>query len=87
MVWLSQKLKKSIFKLIKEDYEKNGLYQLIDEYNQDVEGINRFVVDSLVKVITDRPAGPIPGKKILIFSPHPDDDVICMGGTMQKLIT
>ena len=82
MVWLSQSLQKSIFKLTSEDYEKNGLFQLLDEYELNVEKLNHFVVDSLMSVITDKPAGTKPGQKILIFSPHPDDDVICMGGTM-----
>ena len=68
-----------------EDYEKNGLFQLLDEYELNVEKLNHFVVDSLMSVITDKPAGIEPGKKILIFSPHPVDDVICMAGTMQKL--
>ena len=92
VVWLSLKLKKSIFKLTAEDYEKNGLYHLLDLYHLKADAINKFVVDRLMKVITHYPAGeqlndpPFIQKKVLIFSPHPDDDVICMAGTMQKLV-
>jgi len=74
-------LNKSIFKLTTEDYEKNGLYQLLDEYHLDVDRLNHSIYDTLIKPITDKPAN-IYNSRIIIFSPHPDDDVICMGGTM-----
>lgn len=60
------------------------MYQLLDEYSLEVERLNGFVLKSLMETISDKPCGE-GHSKILIFSPHPDDDVICMGGTMQKL--
>lgn len=46
-----------------------------------------MVIQSLNSKITEYPAGKDQAKKkVLIFSPHPDDDVICMAGTMRKLI-
>ena len=85
VIWLSTTLKKSISKLVADDYEKNGLYQLLEE-NPNIMDLNSEVMEYLRSKITDFPAGKTNSKKILIFSPHPDDDVICMGGTMRKLI-
>ena len=53
--------------------------------------MNQSVIKSLGAPITEYPAGLVKEngegkKKVLIFSPHPDDDVICMAGTMTKLV-
>ncbi|CAD8092195.1 unnamed protein product [Paramecium primaurelia] len=101
VIWLSQKVGKPILRLQQEDYEDNGLLELITQIGQGNCGIvNLTVFRELSQIITGWPAGGRPDKlpesyftqkkaiskqKIIIFSPHPDDDVICMGGTMKKL--
>lgn len=55
VVWLSLLLKKSIYKLTSEDYEKNGLYELLDKYNQSNDNLNHYVANNLIKIINDRP--------------------------------
>lgn len=58
---------------------------MLDIYHLDVEKLNHFVVENLNNKISDKPCKR-EKERVLIFSPHPDDDVICMGGTMQKLV-
>eukprot|EP00825_Cyclidium_porcatum_P034089 TRINITY_DN3595_c0_g3_i3.p1 TRINITY_DN3595_c0_g3~~TRINITY_DN3595_c0_g3_i3.p1 ORF type:complete len:559 (-),score=102.52 TRINITY_DN3595_c0_g3_i3:73-1749(-) len=101
VVWLCQKVNKPILRLTQEDYCKNSLELLLKQQGDGNCGIvNLKVFDSIKKIITGWPAGGKPDnqqydsyyvnksispKQVLIFSPHPDDDVICMGGTMLKL--
>lgn len=98
VVWLCQKLEKPILKLTDENYNENGMGDLIatkgPAYN-----INIKVFNELQHTITGWPGGkpneddkyrperatPFP-KRSLIFSPHPDDDVISMGGTLIRLV-
>ena len=74
------------------DQEKNGLWQLqLLEQEVNLRYLNQSVIKSLGAPITEYPAGLVNEngegkKKVLIFSPHPDDDVICMAGTMTKLV-
>ena len=82
VIWLSRKLKKSITKLTGEDYSENGLAELLEQYDA-VSDLNRSVFRRLIGTVTYRPAGEGNGKRVIVFSPHPDDDVICMGGTMR----
>ena len=96
VVWLCQKVNKPILKLTDMDYNENGLTDLI--YG-DSNKINIKVFNDLQHTITGWPGGkpnaddttrpvkatPYP-KKVLVFSPHPDDDVISMGGTLDRLI-
>ena len=98
VVWLCQKLDKPILKLTKRDYNDNKLSDLVALYGPEYD-INIKVFNDLQHTISGWPGGkpnaddtnrperakPFP-KKVLIFSPHPDDDVICMGGTLQRLI-
>ncbi len=97
VVWLCKKVQKPILKLTEEDYQKNGLNQLIEEF-EDYSNINITVFNQLQHTITGWPGGkpncddttrperatPYP-KRVIIFSPHPDDDVISMGGTAIRL--
>ena len=97
VIWLSQKQEKPILKLTNSDYAENGLSELITEYDT-AYNINIKVFDMLRKTITGWPGGkpnsddsrrpersyPFP-KRAIIFSPHPDDDVISMGGTFIRL--
>jgi len=82
-IWLSRKLQKPISKLTTEDYAENGLSEMLKIFGS-AESINKSVFERLMSTITDQPIGKR-NRKVIIFSPHPDDDVICMGGTMAKL--
>ncbi len=97
-VWLSNKLEKPILKLVNEEYNENGLSELIVQHGSAYE-VNIQVFNDLQHTITGWPGGkpnaddsqrperakPFP-KRVLIFSPHPDDDVISMGGTFLRLV-
>ncbi len=98
IVWLSKKLNKPVLKLTQRDYNKNGLASLIANQGN-VYDLNIWIFNELQKTITGWPGGKPyhddsnrperanpPKKKVLIFSPHPDDDVISMGGTYARLI-
>lgn len=93
--WLCEKLQKSILNLTAKDYKDNGLGALIADTT--VEKYNDAIFTRLHKSITFYPGGeannnhaperPTPLKKrVIIFSPHPDDDVISMGGTFDRLV-
>ncbi|WP_222984582.1 glucosamine-6-phosphate deaminase [Flagellimonas meishanensis] len=97
-IWLSEKLGKAILKLTNEDYNEYGMGNLVAEIGS-AEQINLTVFNHLQRTITGWPGGkpnaddsqrperalPFP-KTSLIFSPHPDDDVISMGGTLLRLV-
>jgi glucosamine-6-phosphate deaminase len=95
---LSFALSKPILKLTNNDYNQNGLSDLLALYGQAYD-INIEVFNDLQHTITGWPGGKpnaddthrperaIPDKKrVIIFSPHPDDDIISMGGTFQRLV-
>ena len=98
VVWLCQKVHKPILKLTQQDYLENFLGDLIDLYGP-FDKINIDVFNEFQHTISGWPGGkpnaddttrpvkstPFP-KKVLIFSPHPDDDVISMGGTFIRLV-
>lgn len=98
IVWLCQKTKQSILKLTDRDYNNNGMSDLLASEGSAYDlNINMFNV--LQHTITgwpggkpntddsNRPERANPAKKrVILFSPHPDDDVISMGGTFAKLI-
>ena len=97
VVWLCQVTGKPILKLTEKDYQNNGLSELIEKVGK-YDKINIDVFNDLQHTITGWPGGkpnaddatrpvaaqPYP-KTVLIFSPHPDDDVISMGGTFIRL--
>lgn len=97
VIWLSLKLGKAILKLTDEDYNNNGMAQLVAERGP-AYNINIRIFNELQHTITgwpggkpnvddsNRPERAEPAKKrSIIFSPHPDDDVISMGGTFIRL--
>lgn len=98
VVWLCQKIEKPILKLTDRDYSEHGMGDLIAEKGPSNK-INIQVFNDLQHTITGWPGGkpnaddtyrperanPFP-KRVLIFSPHPDDDVISMGGTFIRLV-
>ncbi|RZA01040.1 MAG: glucosamine-6-phosphate deaminase [Sphingobacteriaceae bacterium] len=98
VIWLSNEVNKPILKLIEEDYNNNGMAQLAVEHGP-VNHINIDIFNQLQHTITGWPGGKpnaddsqrperaLPAKKrCVIFSPHPDDDVISMGGTFIRLV-
>lgn len=97
VTWLAQTLKKPILKLTEDDYNNNGMAQLAVDRGP-VYNINIDIFNKLQHTITGWPGGKPnaddsqrperanPDKKnVIIFSPHPDDDVISMGGTFIRL--
>ncbi len=98
VIWLCQEVGKPILKLTQQDYLEHSLGELLELYGP-FDKINIDVFNDLQHTITGWPGGkpdaddstrpvkskPFP-KKVLIFSPHPDDDVISMGGTFIRLV-
>ena len=82
VIWLSLETKKSILKLDHEDYDSKHLASLVRRH-KGVDVINRQVFNRLWDTIARTGQLP-PNKRILCFSPHPDDDVISMGGTLMR---
>ncbi len=98
VVWLSETLKKSVLKLTDKDYNDNGMSGLLVEEGTAYD-LNIKMFNKLQHTIsgwpggkpnaddTNRPERSDPAKKrVIIFSPHPDDDVISMGGTFDRLV-
>jgi glucosamine-6-phosphate deaminase len=99
-IWLARHTGKAILKLTDEDYNEGGLQDLLAGHGP-AYNINIEVFRSLTETITgwpggkpvdrkrpgdiDRPGDAIFPKRVLVFSPHPDDDVISMGGTLIRL--
>lgn len=98
IVWLCSVVKKLILKLTNKDYNENGLSELLALFGS-AYNVNIKIFNDLQHTITGWPGGkpnaddtyrperakPFP-KRIIIFSPHPDDDVISMGGTLRRLV-
>lgn len=97
VIWLAKKLNKPILKLVAADYNNHGMAQLVTEKGP-VYNINIQIFNQLQHTITGWPGGKPnaddsqrperanPAKKrVILFSPHPDDDVISMGGTFIRL--
>jgi glucosamine-6-phosphate deaminase len=98
VIWLSREVKKPVLKLTEEDYNNHGMAQLIVERGSAYQ-VNIHIFNKLQHTITGWPGGK-PGaddsqrperanpaqKRVVIFSPHPDDDVISMGGTFIRLV-
>ncbi|WP_435136300.1 glucosamine-6-phosphate deaminase [Formosa sp. A9] len=98
VVWLSELLNKPILKLTDKDYNDNGMSGLLTEEGTAYD-LNIKMFNKLQHTITGWPGGKpnaddlhrperaTPAKKrVIIFSPHPDDDVISMGGTFDRLV-
>ena len=98
VVWLCGIVNKPILKLTYKDYIENSLGQLLEKCGT-YDKVNIRVFNDLQHTITGWPGGkpnaddstrPAPSlpypKRVVIFSPHPDDDVISMGGTFIRLV-
>ena len=98
LVWLCQITGKPLLKLTNKDYNENGLSELLALYGS-AYNANIKIFNDLQRTITGWPGGkpdaddtyrperakPFP-KRVIVFSPHPDDDVISMGGTLRRLV-
>lgn len=98
IVWLCKETGKPILKLTDKDYNEHGLGELLTVYGSAYD-VNIQIFNDLQHTITGWPGGkpdaddtyrperakPFP-KRVMVFSPHPDDDVIAMGGTLQRLV-
>lgn len=98
VIWLSGVVKKPVLKLTEEDYNNHGMAQLVVERGS-AYNINIHIFNKLQHTITGWPGGKAgaddsqrperanpPQKRAIVFSPHPDDDVISMGGTFIRLV-
>lgn len=101
VIWLAGHVKKPILKLTAEDYNENGLQELVANHGPAYD-INIEIFREMQETITGWPGGKPASarratdivrpkddlfpKRVLIFSPHPDDDVISMGGTLIRLV-
>ncbi len=98
VLWLSRKEQQPLLKLDAGHFLKHNLYQLLHarriaggpaQYRHAVDPLTRQVFDWMMQTINHHPAGVCQNgqgrKRILCFSPHPDDDVISMGGTLIRL--
>lgn len=97
LIWLSGQTKKPILKLTESDYKDWGLNSLL-QTGEKAYDLNIEIHNKLQQTITGWPGGkpgsddktrpersePFP-KRVIVFSPHPDDDVISMGGTLIRL--
>ena len=84
VVWLSLKVRKGLQKLSDYDFREHHLYELLREQGP-AERIGESVFHDRMVTIEPQPAGK-ESKNVLVFSPHPDDDVISMGGTIIRLV-
>jgi glucosamine-6-phosphate deaminase len=98
VTWLSLELDKPILKLTDEDYNQNGLSDILTDFGA-AYNVNIRIFNEVQHTITGWPGGkpnaddsnrperaePFP-KKVMVFSPHPADDVISMGGTLMRLV-
>ena len=98
IVWLCGQTGKPILKLTNEDYNDYGLSELVALYDS-AYNVNIKIFNDLQHTITGWPGGkpnaddthrperkaPYP-KRVLVFSPHPDDAVVSMGGTVRRLV-
>ena len=83
VIWLSEVTGKSILKLDTLDYREHHLSALLARY-QSAGPLNGEVFNALISKVRGR--SKLPSKQsIVVFSPHPDDDVISMGGILHKL--
>lgn len=88
LIWLSLQVGKALLKLDDGDFRDHHLYELLREHGP-AEALGRRIFQDRLATICDEPLGPSqPGnpKTALIFSPHPDDDVISMGGTLIRMV-
>jgi glucosamine-6-phosphate deaminase len=96
VIWLSLKVGKALLKLDDDDFREHDLHELLREHGPAYR-LGRTVFDDRMKTICTHPGegatsdcqgrkSKADGRSIIVFSPHPDDDVISMGGTLIRLV-
>jgi glucosamine-6-phosphate deaminase len=89
ILWLCGQTGKALLKLTDDDFRNHNLHQLLRHHGPAQRASHR-VFQQLSSTIEYHPAGKVSvgqeQKRIICFSPHPDDDVISMGGTLIRLI-
>ena len=94
VIWLSLKVNKGLLKLSDDDFREHELYELLREHGP-AHRLGRRVFDEMMGTICTQPGAVVPStvpatakdcSTALVFSPHPDDDVISMGGTLIRLV-
>jgi glucosamine-6-phosphate deaminase len=84
VIWLCLTTKKALLKLSEDDFREHALYELLREHGP-AERLGQRVFQDRLATIAPEPAGTEP-RSVVVFSPHPDDDVISMGGTIIRLV-
>src|SRR5512146_2070132 len=84
VVWLSRECGKAILKLTQRDYAEHRLSSLVARHGSP-GALNGLVFNALGAKIRGRSKLPR-DQRVICFSPHPDDDVISMGGILRKLV-
>jgi len=84
VIWLSERTGKAILKLTQRDYADARMSSLVAKFGSPGE-VNGKVFNLLGSKIRGKSKLPV-GRRIICFSPHPDDDVISMGGILRKLV-
>ena len=85
VMWLARELGKPVLKLTEEDYAEHGLAELLAA-RDGAYHVNLTVFRRLMQTITGWPGGKEGSRRILVLSPHPDDDTISMGGTLVRFV-
>ncbi len=83
MIWLCLRVDKALLKLEDDDLREHRLHELLREYGP-AQRIAHDVFQQMMSTICYSPSGS-ERRRIVVFSPHPDDDVISMGGTLLHL--
>ncbi len=84
VIWLSEKLDKALLRLEAADFHSNQLHSLVYAYPS-IDDLCLRVFEDLRQRIVYREGLP-KNERVILFSPHPDDDVISMGGMLDKLV-
>jgi glucosamine-6-phosphate deaminase len=84
VVWLSQQTNRAILKLTQRDYSEHGMSSLVARYGSP-GAVNGEVFNALGAKIRGKSKLPR-SRRTICFSPHPDDDVISMGGILRKFV-
>lgn len=98
VVWLASKLDKPVLKLVDEEYNEHGMAELLTRHEAAYH-VNIAVFNQLQHTITGWPGGKPnvddanrperaepPSKRVLVLSPEPQDAVVSMGGTLERLV-
>ena len=84
ILWLCEQTGKALLKLTDDDFRNHNLHQLLRHHGP-AQKVAHRVFQQLMDTIEYHPAGKEP-RRVICFSPHPDDDVISMGGTLIRLV-